>query len=65
MARFEMLTEGWSDTTYVVYHVYDSFVPSDWDGELLGILYSSEDEAEVRHMVDQLNLNVIAQNIGQ
>ena len=63
--RFETLTEGWSDTSAVVYHVHDSFVSPDWDGEPLGILFSSEDETEVRHMVDQLNLNVIAQNIGQ
>ena len=46
MARFETLTEGWSDTYAVVYHVYDSSVPSDWDGEPLGILFSSEDEAD-------------------
>ena len=43
--RFETLTEGWSDTTAVVYHVHDSSVPPDWDGEPLGILFSSEDEA--------------------
>jgi len=56
--RFETLTEGWSNTTVVVYHVHDSTVPPDWDGEPLGILFSSEDEEEVRHMVEQLNLNL-------
>ena len=56
MARFEKITEGWSDTSCVVYHLHDSTVLPDWDGELMGILYSSEDEDEIMHMVTQLNL---------
>ena len=55
--RFEMITEGWSDTSAVVYHVHDSTVPPDWDGEPMGILYSSENEDEIRNMVHQMNLN--------
>lgn len=56
--RFETLVEDWSNTSAVVFHVHDSSVPSDWDGEPLGILFSSEDEAEVHYMVEQLNLNL-------
>ena len=56
--RFETLTEGWSNTSAVVFHVHDSSVLPDWDGEPMGILFSSEDEEEVRHMVQQLNLNL-------
>lgn len=56
--RFETLTEGWSDTTAVVYHLHDSTVPPDWDGEPMGILYSSENEDEIRHMAQQMNLNI-------
>ena len=55
--RFEMITEGWSNTSAVVYHLHDSSVPSDWDGEPLGILYSSENEEEIQNMVHQMNLN--------
>lgn len=55
--RFEMITEGWSDTSAVVYHVHDSTVPPDWDGEPMGILYSSENEDEIKNMVHQMNLN--------
>lgn len=58
MARFEMITEGWSDTTVVVYHLHDSTVPPDWDGEPMGILYSSENEDEIKNMVQQMNLNI-------
>ena len=57
MARFECLTEGWGDPTAVVYHVHDTSVPPDWDGEPMGILYSSENEEEIRNMVQQMNLN--------
>lgn len=57
MERFEMITEGWSDTTCVVYHLHDSTVPPDWDGEPMGILYSSENEEEIKNMVQQMNLN--------
>ena len=55
--RFEMITEGWGDTSAVVYHVHDSTVPPDWDGEPMGILYSSENEEEIQNMVHQMNLN--------
>lgn len=58
MPRFEKITEGWSDTSCVVYHLHDSTVPPDWDGEPMGILYSSEDEDEIIHMVHLLNLNI-------
>lgn len=52
-----MIVEGWSDTSAVVYHLHDSSVPSDWNGEPLGILYSSENEEEIQNMVRQMNLN--------
>lgn len=55
--RFEMITEGWSNTSAVVYHLHDSSVPPDWDGEPLGILYSSENAEEIQNMVHQMNLN--------
>ena len=58
MARFEMLTECWSNTTAVVYHLHDTTDPLDWDGEPMGILYSSENEDEIENMVQQLNLNI-------
>lgn len=63
--RFEILTDcfetligGWSNTSAVLFHVHDSSGPAGWDDEPLGILFSSEDEEEIRHMVEQLNLNL-------
>ena len=56
--QYEMLTEGWSNTNYVVHHLHDSTIPCDWDGEPMGIIYSSENEEEIAHMVNQMNLNI-------
>ena len=55
--RFTAISEGWSNTTCVVFHIIDATDPTHWDGEPLAV-FSSEDETEVDYMVDQLNSNL-------
>jgi hypothetical protein len=52
--RFEIWTEGWSNTSLEVFHVIDTTQPYDWNGEPNPV-FSSENESEAQTQCEQLN----------